>query len=158
MERYFRYKNYAIIKDKTSREGILARTHSLPVNAWGALGPGRPAPCGGRLLIIQRLSQLSNVVRGAAVLGGIIQVHRSYLRPTRRAAAGQNHSWDIFHPFTISSYRATVARQLLGLSFLHNHPFWSLDSEPQSLNVLESQSRRVSGSQNFRVSEPRILR
>ena len=107
-ERYFWYKTYALIKDKTSREGILARTHSLPVNAWGALGPGRPAPCGGRLLIIQRLSQLSNVVRGAAVLGGIIQVHRSYLRPTRRAAAGQNHSWDIFHPFTISSYRATA--------------------------------------------------
>ena len=33
VQRYFRYKTYAIIKDKTSREGILARTHSLPVNA-----------------------------------------------------------------------------------------------------------------------------
>ena len=152
MQRYFRYKNYAIIKDKTSREGSLARTHSLPVNAWGALGPGRPAPCGGRLLIIQRLSQLSNVVRGAAVLGGIIQVHRSYLRPTRRAAAGQNHSWDIFHPFTISSHRATA------WSFIFAPwPLLIIRLRPLSLNVLESRSLRVWGSQNIKVSEPRIL-
>ena len=106
-----------MINHKAYVEQALAHTLELPVNAWGALGPGRPAPCGRRLLIIQRLSQLSNVVRCCAVQNyPSAESWRWYLWPTRQAAPGQTH----FEPFPNSFELLQIFWALFGITTTEN--------------------------------------